>query len=202
MIERLARTPTCTHPQLLLIENPALRRRLPPVQSHANQKDKVRFKLALCFRGFACARDREQLSTVSSQLFRNCFSAARAAILSSMYSPVLLDHFQNPRNSGELPDATARVEVSNPVCGDVLQLSAILEKNTVRQIRFLCRGCTASIACASLLTESVQGRELTALHSITPDSLASALGGLPPASFHAAQLAHDALQGLLRAARQ
>jgi nitrogen fixation NifU-like protein len=119
-----------------------------------------------------------------------------------MYSPVLLDHFQNPRNAGELPGATAKVEVSNPVCGDILQLSAIIAHGMIREVRFLCRGCTASIACASLLTESIQGRELSTLQSLTPESLATNLGGLPPASFHAAQLAHDALHALLRAAQQ
>jgi nitrogen fixation NifU-like protein len=119
-----------------------------------------------------------------------------------MYNPVLLDHFQNPRNVGELPNATAKVEVSNPVCGDILQLFAIVDQGVIREVRFRCRGCTASIACASLLTESIQGRELAALQSITPESLAADLGGLPPASFHAAQLADEALQALLREALQ
>jgi nitrogen fixation NifU-like protein len=119
-----------------------------------------------------------------------------------MFSEALLDHFQHPRNAGELAGANVRVEVSNPVCGDVLQLAAIVEEQSIRQVRFLCRGCTASIACASLLTESLEARELGAFTSITPESLASAIGGLTPASFHAAQLAHDALQALLREARK
>jgi nitrogen fixation protein NifU and related proteins len=116
-----------------------------------------------------------------------------------MFTQALLDHFQNPRNAGELPNANTRIEACNPVCGDVLQLSALLEHGVVQEVRFLCRGCTASIACASLLTESVQGRELRAIRSITPESLAASLGGLPAASFHAATLAYDALQQLLRA---
>ena len=119
-----------------------------------------------------------------------------------MYSEILLDHFQNPRNAGELPGASTKVEVSNPVCGDVLHLAAIIENGLVREVRFLCRGCAAAIACASLLTESIQGRELRALHSLTPEFLAASLGGLPPASFHAAQLAQHALQALLRAAQK
>jgi nitrogen fixation protein NifU and related proteins len=119
-----------------------------------------------------------------------------------MFSEALLDHFRNPRNAGELPEATAKVKVSNPVCGDVLQLAAVLEDGVVRQVRFLCRGCTASIACASLLTETIQGRESHELKQITAESLSKALGGLPPASFHAAQLAQDALEALLRAARK
>jgi nitrogen fixation protein NifU and related proteins len=117
-----------------------------------------------------------------------------------MFSQRLLDHFEHPRNAGELPGATLKVEVSNPVCGDVLQLAAIVDRGTVREIRFLCRGCTASIACASYLTQSIKGRELRELASVSPGSLAAALDGLPDASFHAAQLASDALQALLRAA--
>jgi len=117
-----------------------------------------------------------------------------------MFSPALLDHFQNPRNAGELSSANTQIEVSNPVCGDVLRLTARIENRIVHEVRFLCRGCTASIACASALTESIQGRELHALQAITAESLADSLGGLPPASFHAATLAHDALQQLLRAA--
>jgi nitrogen fixation NifU-like protein len=118
-----------------------------------------------------------------------------------MFTHLLLDHFQNPRNSGELCNANARIEISNPVCGDVLRLAARIENQFVHEVRFLCRGCTASIACASMLTESIQGREVSQLKSITPEFLAASLGGLPPASFHAAALAHDALQQLLEAAR-
>jgi nitrogen fixation protein NifU and related proteins len=119
-----------------------------------------------------------------------------------MFGEKLLDHFQHPRNAGELAGANVAVQVSNPVCGDVLQLSAIVEKECIREMRFLCRGCTASIACASLLTEFATGKEINALTSITPETLAESLGGLPQASFHAAHLAHDALHALLRAARK
>jgi nitrogen fixation protein NifU and related proteins len=118
-----------------------------------------------------------------------------------MFSDAVLDHFQHPRNAGELKDANVTVQVSNPVCGDVLQLAALIEDNTIRQLRFLCRGCTASIACASLLTELAQGRELQALGQITPDFLAASLGGLPQASTHAAHLACDALAELSRKAK-
>ena len=121
------------------------------------------------------------------------------AIILAMLSEALLDHFRNPRNAGELPGATARIEVSNPVCGDVLRLAAVFEEGVVREVGFLCRGCTASIACASLLTESMRGRELRGLRKITAESLSEALGGLPEASFHAAQLARHALEALLEA---
>jgi nitrogen fixation protein NifU and related proteins len=116
-----------------------------------------------------------------------------------MFSETLLDHFQNPRNAGELPDATAKVEVGNPVCGDVLQLAAVLQDGVLSEVRFLCRGCTASIACASFLTERIKGREVREIVNINATTLAEGIGGLPEASFHAAQLASDALQALLRA---
>jgi nitrogen fixation protein NifU and related proteins len=119
-----------------------------------------------------------------------------------MFSEILLDHFQHPRNAGELAEANVKVEVRNPVCGDVLHLAAIVEGKSIREIRFLCRGCTASIACASFLTEFVKGRELSALCFISAESLAKSLGGLPEASFHAAQLAQDALQALLLEAQK
>jgi len=115
-----------------------------------------------------------------------------------MFSKILLDHFRNPRNAGELPSASVTVEVSNPVCGDVLKLAARVEGRRIVEVRFLCRGCTASIACASLLTEQITGSDIAIARLITPESISQAMGNLPPASFHAAQLAADALGSLLQ----
>jgi nitrogen fixation NifU-like protein len=115
-----------------------------------------------------------------------------------MFSDAVLDHFQNPRNAGELPGADAKVEVSNPVCGDVLQLAVRIEGQRITDARFLCRGCTTSIACASLLTEQLHDRTLAEARSVTAQSLSQALGGLPPATFHAAELAADAVETMLR----
>ena len=115
-----------------------------------------------------------------------------------MFSEAVLDHFRNPRNAGELPSATATVEVSNPVCGDILKLSARIIDGQIAEARFLCRGCTTAIACASLLTEKLRGRTLADARSITAESLSHFLGGLPPATFHGAQLAADAVHVLLQ----
>src|SRR6267378_7403228 len=115
-----------------------------------------------------------------------------------MFSDAVLDHFRNPRNAGELPGATAAVEVANPVCGDILKLFARFENGRIAEVRFLCRGCTTSIACASLLTEQLKLRSLSEVRSITPESISGILGGLPPATFHGAQLAADALAALLK----
>jgi NifU-like protein involved in Fe-S cluster formation len=115
-----------------------------------------------------------------------------------MFSDAVLDHFTKPRNAGELAEATAKVEVSNPVCGDVLQLAVRIEDGRIAEARFLCRGCTTSIACASLLTEQLRGRMLAEAGSITASSLSQSLGELPAATFHGAELAVDAVQTLLR----
>jgi nitrogen fixation NifU-like protein len=113
-----------------------------------------------------------------------------------MFTDAVLEHFRNPRNAGELPNADAVVEVSNPVCGDILKLAVRLEGNRIVEARFLCRGCTTAIACASFLTEQLLTRTLAESQSVSPDSISNTLGGLPAATFHGAQLAADALRAL------
>src|SRR5437762_1504311 len=127
-----------------------------------------------------------------------CSSGTAFGILSGMFSEAVLDHFRNPRNAGELPGAAATIEVSNPVCGDILKLFARFESGRVGEVRFLCRGCTTAIACASLLTEQLRGRTLAEAREITPESISISLGGLPQATFHGAQLAADAVGALLQ----
>jgi NifU-like protein involved in Fe-S cluster formation len=116
-----------------------------------------------------------------------------------MLSDAVLDHFQSPRNAGKLPNATASVDVTNPVCGDILYLAARLETETncIAEARFLCQGCTTAIACASLLTVELQNKTISEATRINAEFLSAQLGGLPPATLHAAQLAADALTQLL-----
>jgi nitrogen fixation protein NifU and related proteins len=114
-----------------------------------------------------------------------------------MYSPEVQDHYKRPRNQGELPDATARVEVSNPVCGDTLDLAVLMENGRVSQARFRTRGCPPAIACSSLLTEMLLGKTVAEIREITAEQISEALGGLPPATKHASQLAEDSLDALL-----
>ncbi|MGB2900316.1 MAG: iron-sulfur cluster assembly scaffold protein [Candidatus Acidiferrum sp.] len=130
--------------------------------------------------------------------FARCSRGTAFAILSKMFSEAVLDHFRNPRNAGELPGATATVEVSNPVCGDILKLAARIAGGRIAEARFLCRGCTTSIACASVLTEQLRDRCLPEARNITADSISEALGGLPSTTFHGAQLAADALSAMLQ----
>jgi nitrogen fixation NifU-like protein len=122
-------------------------------------------------------------------------------ILLEMFSEAVLDHFRSPRNAGELSEATAVVEVSNPVCGDVLKLFARVVDGRFAEVRFLCRGCTTSIACASLLTEQISGHSVAELRTLTPETLSKALGGLPAATFHGAQLAIDGWKALVEKSR-
>ena len=114
-----------------------------------------------------------------------------------MYTAAVLDHFKNPRNAGELPGATATVEVSNPACGDILQLAARVEGGLITEARFKAQGCVASLACGSVLTELMRGKTAAELRAVTPAQISDALGGLPPATFHGSQLACDALAALL-----
>jgi nitrogen fixation protein NifU and related proteins len=114
-----------------------------------------------------------------------------------MFHDSVLDHFRNPRNVGELADPAATVEVTNPVCGDVLRLSARLEDGRIAEARFKTQGCVAAIAASSVLTELLRGKPVNEAKNISPDKISQALGGLPPATFHAAQLCRDAVTALL-----
>jgi nitrogen fixation protein NifU and related proteins len=117
-----------------------------------------------------------------------------------MYTDLVLDHFKNPRNGGELPGATASGRAYNEGCGDEVQLAVRLEGGAIVEARFLAQGCVASIACASRLTELVQGRTPQEALRLDRAALAAALDGLPPTSQHAAQLALDALRAALAGA--
>jgi nitrogen fixation protein NifU and related proteins len=114
-----------------------------------------------------------------------------------MYSARLLEHFQNPRNVGELPHPAVTVEVSNPACGDILRLSARFENGAVAEARYKVRGCTASIAAGSALTEWMTGKTRAELAEFQPAVVEDAVGGLPAESKHAAVLCRDGIKRLL-----
>ncbi len=117
-----------------------------------------------------------------------------------MYSPELLEHFEHPRNSGELPGADIHVQIENPACGDILELSAKIEDGRIGEIRFRAKGCVPAMACASALTQLAEGKSVLEAREISKDDIVRAVGGLPPTSGHAAQLALDALQAMLKMA--
>ena len=114
-----------------------------------------------------------------------------------MYSAQLLDHFQNPRNAGDISDADATAEIENPVCGDVLRLTLKMNEGRIAEIRFKAKGCVPSMACASALTELVAGKTVSEARAVYRESVIAAVGGLPQASTHAAQLALDVLSAAL-----
>jgi nitrogen fixation NifU-like protein len=113
-----------------------------------------------------------------------------------MYSPLLLDHFRNPRHVGELAPPAVVVEVCNPACGDILRLSARFAEERVAEVRYKVLGCTASIAAGSALTEWLLGKRSEELAAFQPAAIESALGGLQPESKHAAALCADGVKRL------
>ncbi len=119
-----------------------------------------------------------------------------------VYSPQLLDHFEHPRNSGRMKSPDVSVQVENPACGDVLTLMLRVENGVIRAATYLVRGCVASIACGSALTEVLSGKSLAQAASIRREEIAEAVGGLPAESTHASYLAADALKLALRQLRK
>jgi nitrogen fixation NifU-like protein len=115
-----------------------------------------------------------------------------------MYPARLLDHFQNPRQVGELPPPAITVEVTNPACGDILRLSVRVDGERAAEVRFKARGCTASIAAGSAAAEWLTGRTWEEMDALEPTFIADELGGLNAESQHAAALVVDAVRKLLK----
>ena len=115
-----------------------------------------------------------------------------------MYSERLLDHFQNPRNVGELAPPAVTVEVANPVCGDILRLSAEVREGRVARAAYKTRGCAASIAAGSALTEWLIGKSAAEIALLRTADIEEAVGGLANESKHAAALCVDAARALLK----
>jgi nitrogen fixation protein NifU and related proteins len=115
-----------------------------------------------------------------------------------MFSEAILEHFKHPHNTGELLDASASVNVTNPVCGDVIKLSVRVVQGRIEAARFKTQGCVAAIAASSVLTDLLLGKTAEEARHITPRQISEELGGMPPATFHAAQLCGDAVAAVLR----
>ena len=111
-----------------------------------------------------------------------------------MFSERLLDHFENPRNAGELPGSDARVRVENPVCGDLLELSVSVSDQRISKSRFRAKGCVPLMACASILAEMIEGLSISEASSINTTSFLATSGRLPQASGHAAEMAVEAVR--------
>jgi nitrogen fixation protein NifU and related proteins len=115
-----------------------------------------------------------------------------------MYSAQVLEHFEHPRNAGTVTGADASVRMENPACGDVLELTVKLAGEQIAEIKFRAKGCVASMACGSAVTELVRGKTTDEARRVTRKELMRAVGGLPQASEHAGHLAMDALGAVLK----
>ncbi len=110
-----------------------------------------------------------------------------------VYSDVVMEHFTNPRNIGELKDADGVGDVGNPVCGDVMRISIKVNDGKIEDIAFKTLGCAAAIATSSITTEMAKGRSLEEAMDITKEEVAERLGGLPPQKMHCSNLAAEGL---------
>ena len=111
-----------------------------------------------------------------------------------MYTDLVMDHFTNPRNVGEIEDADGVGQIGNPVCGDVMRISiAVDDKDHIADVKFKTFGCGAAVATSSMVTEMVMGKSLEEAADISNKAVAEALGGLPPNKMHCSNLAADAL---------
>ena len=110
-----------------------------------------------------------------------------------MYTDLVMDHFSNPRNVGEIEDADGVGQIGNPVCGDVMRISISVTDDRISDIKFKTFGCGAAVATSSMVTELVMGKTLEEAADISNKAVAEALGGLPPNKMHCSNLAADAL---------
>ncbi|HEX2923472.1 MAG TPA: Fe-S cluster assembly scaffold protein NifU [Chloroflexota bacterium] len=110
-----------------------------------------------------------------------------------MYSEKVMEHFSNPRNVGEIPDADGVGVEGNPTCGDIMKIYIKVEDDHIKDVKFKTFGCGAAIATSSMVTEMVMGKTLDEALEISNQAVAEALGGLPPVKMHCSNLAADAL---------
>jgi nitrogen fixation NifU-like protein len=115
-----------------------------------------------------------------------------------MYTEKVMDHFRNPRNMGEIPDADGVGTVGNPVCGDLMTIYIKVKDNRLEDIKFKTFGCGAAIATSSMITELARGKTLDEALKISRGDVADNLGGLPPIKMHCSNLAADGLHAAIQ----
>jgi len=114
--------------------------------------------------------------------------------MEGQYSEEVMDHFMNPRNMGEIPDANGVGTVGNPVCGDIMRLYLKIKDDRIEDIKFKTFGCGAAIASSSMLTELVKGKTIDEALKTSNKAIIEALGGLPSQKRHCSVLAEEALE--------
>ncbi|MDK2836890.1 MAG: nitrogen fixation protein NifU [Thermosediminibacterales bacterium] len=115
-----------------------------------------------------------------------------------MYNEKVMDHFENPRNVGEIENPDGVGTVGNPQCGDIMKIFLRIEDNIIKDIKFKTFGCGAAIATSSMITEMVKGKSIEDALKISNKAVADALGGLPPVKMHCSNLAADALHAAIK----
>lgn len=114
-----------------------------------------------------------------------------------MYSEKVMDHFSNPRNVGEMPDANGIGEVGNPKCGDIMKMYIKVEDGKIKGVSFKTFGCGAAIATSSMATELIKGKTLEEALKLTNKAVMEALDGLPPVKVHCSVLAEQAIKSAI-----
>ena len=117
--------------------------------------------------------------------------------MASMYSAKVMEHFANPHNVGEIPDANGVGEVGNPKCGDIMRVHLKIENNVIVDVKFLTFGCGAAIATSSMATEMIKGKTLKEALKLTNKAVADALDGLPEVKMHCSLLAEEAVKAAI-----
>jgi len=115
-----------------------------------------------------------------------------------MYTDKVMEHFRNPRNMGEIPNADGVGTVGNPVCGDLMTIYIKVKDNVIEDVKFKTFGCGAAIATSSMITELAKGKTLEEAMKISRGDVADSLGGLPPIKMHCSNLAADGLHAAIQ----
>ena len=115
-----------------------------------------------------------------------------------MYTEKVLDHFRNPRNMGEIPNADGVGTVGNPVCGDLMTIYIKVNNDRIEDVKFKTFGCGAAIATSSMITELARGKTIEEALKISRGDVADSLGGLPPIKMHCSNLAADGLHAAIQ----
>lgn len=115
----------------------------------------------------------------------------------ALYSPLVMDHFEHPRNAGEMESPDGEATKANPVCGDRMRVMIRVEDGRIAEVRWQTRGCPPAIATSSFASEMVAGWTLEEVDALTREAIAEGIGGLPKDKVHCSVLAADALRGAI-----
>ena len=119
-----------------------------------------------------------------------------------IYTDKVMDHFQNPRNVGEIEDANGVGEVGNAKCGDIMKIYLKVEDNIIKDVKFKTFGCGSAIASSSMATEMIKGKTIDEAWELSNKAVAEALDGLPPVKMHCSVLAEEAIHKAINDYRQ